>query len=264
MDLIKEFNLETYKQFTDGKKVLEANNKLCSYNSSIPRLNPVTLIDLQLMMTRYNLSARRMSTLYPFENLQLATSLDSQSLDTYLYSTSISATARAVMEVAVRAIFGFEASQLNALFGLVYGKSGGGSMDTLALTEKDCAQENRIKGGAQQISTKLLEAVQKVSNERYPTHVVFETALDELIQDNNDTCQLVFKSVKDNTKKSVFTAKKVISSIPTSEYTKIKFTPDLPFYKRNVFKFCQMGNYAKLIGKKLYLSLIHISQGIVR
>lgn len=44
-----------------------------------------------------------------------------------------------------------------------------------------------------------------------------------------------------------FKAKKVISSIPLNQYQHIKFNPELPEHKRNVFKFSQMGNLNKFV-----------------
>ena len=39
----------------------------------------------------------------------------------------------------------------------------------------------------------------------------------------------------------------MISSIPINQYSNVKFEPELPYFKRNVFKFMQMGNYIKFI-----------------
>lgn len=44
-----------------------------------------------------------------------------------------------------------------------------------------------------------------------------------------------------------FKAKKVISSIPINQYVHVKFEPELPIVKRNVFQFTQMGNLIKFL-----------------
>ncbi len=44
-----------------------------------------------------------------------------------------------------------------------------------------------------------------------------------------------------------FNSKKVISTLPTNQYAKVNFIPELPVIKLHVYKFCQMGNYIKFL-----------------
>lgn len=49
MELIKELDLETYKQFQDGKKVYHMGGpgaRVRTYRSSIPTLSPLVMMDL--------------------------------------------------------------------------------------------------------------------------------------------------------------------------------------------------------------------------
>jgi monoamine oxidase len=246
--LLKDLNIETYKQFADGKKVLELNGKQSTYSSNIPKISPLGLIDLKWIMTKFNIGAKRISTLYPFENIHLANHLDSINLEQYLYTNSLSTKARSIMECAIKTIYGLESTQLNSLFALMYGKSGGGSVESLCFTEKDCAQEKRIKYGAQQISQKLLNRILD-SHEKASNKILFNTQLMEINQNEsnlNEPCVVVTKNTQSGLVEK-FYAKKIISSIPINHYVNVKFSPELPFYKRNVFKFCQFGNYSKFI-----------------
>jgi monoamine oxidase len=257
--LLNKFGIETYKQQIDGKKVLEANKKLTIYKSSIPRISLFSLLDLNWIMTKFNIGAKRMNTIYPFENLSLANHLDSINLEQYLYSNSLSARARSIVEAAVRAIYGVESNQINALFGLMYGKSAGGTMEALALAEKNCAQEKRIKGGAQQLSDCLLNCILFDSSNPPPTRLSNNAALlmnrvlvevNQTIKSQNDDktclCQVIVQNKQYNDTEK-YLCKKLISSIPINQYVHVKFEPELPFYKRNLFKFCQFGNYIKVI-----------------
>lgn len=247
--ILKDLNIETYKQFADGKKVLEINGKQSTYNSNIPKISPLALIDFKWIMTKFNIGAKRISTLYPFENIHLANHLDSINLEQYLYTNSLSTKARSIMEGAIKTIYGLESTQLNSLFALMYGKSGGGSLESLCFTEKDCAQEKRIKYGAQQISEKLLGIVLKGSNEKTSNKILFNTQLMEINQNESnldEPCVVVTRNTQSGVEEK-FYAKKIISSIPINHYVNVKFSPELPFYKRNLFKFCQFGNYSKFI-----------------
>ena len=59
----------------------------------------------------------------------------------------------------------------------MYVNSGGGNVENLALSETGCAQEKKIKGGAQQISEKMLEFALSHSDQ---DKIMFNMALKEV------------------------------------------------------------------------------------
>lgn len=240
--LINELGIETYRQFDTGKKVLETNRKIVTYNSSIPKISLMSLVDLQLMMMKISSSCKKVSTLNPFENQAFAQSLDLINLESMLGSKSFTSTSRSIIDPTIRTIFGTELSQINGLFGSMYVKSGGGSVEKLALTEKGCAQEKRVKGGTMQISEKLLKAAGL-----YDT-LLLNRALVQINQLNGESgpVEIVVKNTVDGSV-SVLKSKKVVSSIPLNQYAFVEFKPELPWYKRNVYQHCQMGNLIKFI-----------------
>ncbi len=84
-----------------------------------------------------------------------------------------------------------------------------------------------------------------------PDHfnVLLNTLVIEIRQNESDLDQPV-EVVTQNTitgERRTFKARKVISSMPVNQYEKVKFVPELPFIKKNVFKFYQPGNYMKCI-----------------
>jgi monoamine oxidase len=84
-----------------------------------------------------------------------------------------------------------------------------------------------------------------------PDHfnVLLNTLVIEIRQNESDLDQPV-EVVTQNTvtgERRTFKARKVISSLPVNQYEKVKFVPELPFVKRNVFKFYQPGNYMKYV-----------------
>jgi monoamine oxidase len=107
-----------------------------------------------------------------------------------------------------------------------------------------------VKGGTQQISTRLLDSIFKASNVKTIDEVIqLNTALVRIEQNENDETSLV--SVKTRNTKTgnerTFKAKKIISSIPVNQYFKVSFEPELPNYKRNFFKYFVADNYIKYI-----------------
>ena len=79
-----------------------------------------------------------------------AAALDAQTLATYFATNLSSASARSILEVAVKAIFGTGSGELSLLFALFYLHAGGG-LTNLARTTGG-AQEARFAGGSQQLA----------------------------------------------------------------------------------------------------------------
>ena len=116
---MNDLNIETYRQFDDGNKLLEANGKISVYNSSVPCSSFLSWIDMQLYMKRVDKHVVKTSTVDPYENKALADHLDSMNLKDYLFSKSMTPTVRSIFTSNMRTIFGLELSQVNALFGLM-------------------------------------------------------------------------------------------------------------------------------------------------
>lgn len=241
--LLKELNIETYRQFDKGTNVLESNGKLITYKGQIPRISILGLIDLSLIISKINRNANTLDTLDPCLS-DTAAKLDSYNSKQFLYDSSFTQSAKSIMDAAIRTVYGLEANQLNALHALSYVKSGG-SIEALTLTEPNCAQEKRVKGGTQQISEKLLEILLKNNSKHLPCQAFFNRPIVEIKQGKN-LVEVTALNTQNN-EIEVYYAMKVISSIPLNQYQHVKFTPDLPFYKKNVFNSCKIGNYIKVI-----------------
>jgi monoamine oxidase len=84
-----------------------------------------------------------------------AAELDEQTLATYFAGHLASASARSILEVAVKAIFGAGSGELSLLFALFYLHAGGG-LTNLARTTGG-AQERRFVGGSQQLAGGMAE-----------------------------------------------------------------------------------------------------------
>jgi monoamine oxidase len=236
--LIKDLNLETYKQHDDGIKVLETNGSIVKYNSKIPRINLPALVDLQLIISKINRNAGKVSTIEPY-NSSYAAALDSTNIKQFLYSSSFTSSSKSIIDAAIRTVYGLEPSQLNTLFALMYVKSGNGTIESLTLTEKNCAQEKKVKGGTQQISERMLEYVLDNGD------ALFERPIVEVDQTGDVVKCTVMNTVTG--KEEIYYGRRIVSSVPLNQYAFIRFKPELPFYKKNVFSFCKIGNYMKIL-----------------
>ena len=74
--------------------------------------------------------------------------------------------------------------------------------------------------------------------------IVIEIKQNEI--DDNEPVEIITQNTLTG-KIDTFKARKVISSLPINQYSKVTFKPQLPFVKRNLFKYYQPGNYMKCI-----------------
>ncbi len=61
MALLKELELDVYRQYTEGKKIQQlGGNKIKAYSSQIPPLSFAALIDLHLFMRKVTTKSKSM------------------------------------------------------------------------------------------------------------------------------------------------------------------------------------------------------------
>jgi len=152
--LAKELGLETFRTHTRGKKVLEVDGKVSTYKSSIPSLSLVSLIQMQGALSYVDRVRKRVEPTAPLAG-DRADQLDSETLETWRRRFMKSDTINAVMDAAIRTLFGAEARDLSALYFLMFLNAGGGLM---RLVEADGgAQQDRFVVGAQALALGLAE-----------------------------------------------------------------------------------------------------------
>ena len=150
--LVDHLGLETARTHTDGKKVLEVEGKVSTYKRSITSMSVPNLIQLTGVLSYVNRVRKRVSPSSPM-SAEGATALDGETLETWRSRVVKSAKITAVIDAAVRSIFGAEARDISALYFLMYINAGGGMLN---LTEaQGGAQQDWIVGGAQALALAL-------------------------------------------------------------------------------------------------------------
>lgn len=150
--LIDRLGLTRFPTFTEGTKVLEIDGQIRTYSGSIPTLSPLGLVQLQLLLSVLERTMGKVDPAAP-ELAPGAPRLDATTVDSFRRRWGSRRDVRAVMDAALRAIFGAEADEMSALHFLAYLNAGGGF---LALAEaKGAAQQDRIAEGAQALVTGL-------------------------------------------------------------------------------------------------------------
>lgn len=154
--LARELGVETYAQYTQGKRTMDVGGRVSTYSGTIPRLSPLKLIELQLAMSRMARLFSRVDAADPMRSRD-ARSLDAVSLDHTMRSWLKAEDSRQLFSAVIRVVFGAEPHDLSTLYFAQYVKAGGG-FETLVESEKG-AQATRFKGGAQRLSLGMAAAL---------------------------------------------------------------------------------------------------------
>ncbi len=148
--LAGELGVRTFPTWTAGQGIELRDGARNPYVGLIPTSDAegaaegiATMLDLDLAALELPLDA-------PWETPDAA-ALDGQTLAGWLDAHLESKSARAILEVAVKAIFGTGSGELSLLFALFYLGAGGG-LANLARTTGG-AQESRFAGGSMQLAT---------------------------------------------------------------------------------------------------------------
>jgi monoamine oxidase len=152
--LAAELGVETFPTYIDGQNVLELGGRISRYSGTIPRLNPISLAEVEIARRRIDSLAKRIPLDAPWEAPD-AERLDGITVGAWLRRTVRTRSARRLVEIAVRTVFGADTSDASLLYALWYFRAGGG-FDSLVDTEGG-AQQDRFVGGSQLISLRLAE-----------------------------------------------------------------------------------------------------------
>jgi monoamine oxidase len=152
--LIRELGLETFPTYTRGKNLFERRGRLRRYRGTIPRVSPLALAEIGLVIRRINRMTRKLDPERPWTAPQAA-EWNSQTFATWMRRNVRTRTARDMMRLAIWAVWASEPEDLSLLHVLFYIRSAG-SMEVLLDTEGG-AQDSRIVGGSQLISIRMAE-----------------------------------------------------------------------------------------------------------
>ena len=150
--LAHELGVEIFPQAHRGKNVLLLNGQRGVYRGTIPALPLAGLAALQLAIMRIDRLARTVPLDDPAA-ARRAAEWDAQTAGDWLQRHVRRDNARAVLRIAINAIFAAEPEELSLLFFLFYVHSGGGLMSLSEIRRG--AQQDRLVGGAQQLSERM-------------------------------------------------------------------------------------------------------------
>ncbi|KAH8900146.1 hypothetical protein GQ53DRAFT_869502 [Thozetella sp. PMI_491] len=158
------------------------------------------------------------------------TSLDSLTFEAYLRSRGADEVAMATATVWTRAMLGQEPKDISCLYFLNYCKSGGGLLQ-MRSDRKDGGQYLRVRQGTQVFSTGLASSLPEGS-------IRLSSPVQAVVQEANRT-------VKVQAGGKVYSARKVITTVPGPVLKTITFSPRLPPVKQLYADSLTYGYYTK-------------------
>ncbi|KAJ5609038.1 hypothetical protein N7528_009605 [Penicillium herquei] len=225
--IAKRYGAEVIVQNTQGKAVLENwEGNVSSFEyGEVPNFDEETRKNVTEIRDMCEAECQQLDTWRPRN-----TELDAMTLEAFLRSRGASKAAMGTATVWTRAMLGVEPCDISALYFLNYCKSGGGLL-IMRSDRKDGGQYLRVRGGTQTLSKGLASSL--------PAGVLrLETPVQSIVQEQGG-------SIKVQAGGSVYSATKVITTLPGPALKNVSFYPPLPSAKRAWTESLYYGYYTK-------------------
>ena len=223
--LAGEFSVGTISQHSDRKNIVDLEGKLRHFTGTIPKLGPLTLLDLGRLQFSLGRLAKRVSSEAPWESSNGR--LDGMSLDDWLRAKHFGSRARTLLAIAGRTVWGAEPRELSLLYVLHY-ISGAGGVTALLDTDGG-AQHDRFDGGALTIAERMADQL----GER----VVLDAPVKSVRSDDAGVSAI--------SSKLTVRARQAIVALPPPLCASIEFDPALSERRGSLQKAWRMGALTK-------------------
>ncbi|MES2516528.1 MAG: flavin monoamine oxidase family protein [Bacteroidota bacterium] len=226
-ELIREFDLQTFPTFDEGKSTLLMNGKIKNYKGLIPPLPIPSLLSLDGAIKKITKLSKTVNLQEPWKTPD-AEHWDGMTLQTWMDKQMFFDTAKKLFRIASEAIWAVSPSELSMLHAMFYTKSGT-DFDTL-MNVKNGAQEERILGGAMSVALKMAAS--------FPVDTIrFNSPVKTIIQDD-EGIEVIGKDFN-------YKARKVIVAIPPTLAGRIDYQPILPANRDQLLQRIPMGTVWK-------------------
>lgn len=220
--LAREFGVETFRTFDEGRSTQYFRGQVRRYKGLIPPLPIGALLSLDLAIRRLNRMAKLVDLTQPWKTPN-ARQLDSMTLATWMAGQMRFGVARQFFRIAAEAIWAADPAQISLLHALFYVKSGR-NLDTL-MSIKDGAQQERFVGGAQTIADRMAA--------KFSGRIMYNAPV-RAINQPSDQVQVV-------TEKTTYTAQRVIVTVPPALQSRLDFGPLLSAQRAQLIQRMPMG-----------------------
>jgi monoamine oxidase len=217
--------VETFPTYCDGWNLLHYKGKTLRHRGLIPpRISPHVLIDFVQAQLRLDLMAKRVPLDRPWD-ARNALEWDGMTLETWLRRSMFSRGGRALMDLAITAVFAAEARELSLLHFLFYTRSGGLSRELIA------AQDLRFVGGSQEVATRQARAL--------TNDVLTSTPIRSIRQDRG--------GVEVCSDHAQIRGQRAIVTVPPTLAGRIQYSPPLSADRDQLMQSAPMGSVVKVL-----------------
>ena len=154
--LASDLGVDTFPTHGRGHNVIEYGGSLRRYRGTIPRINPLVLVDVERAQRRLNRLSRSVPLQAPWEAPNAA-KLDGQSAATWMRRNLATKGGRTLLELGIEAVWAAQPEDMSLLHMLFYIRSAG-SLEMLFDTEGG-AQQDRFVGGSQLIPLRMADGL---------------------------------------------------------------------------------------------------------
>ncbi|KAH8655413.1 putative flavin-containing amine oxidase [Xylariales sp. PMI_506] len=225
--LAKRYGAELIVQNTQGNAVLEDFDGECSpfEYGELPNFDDTTRKNVEQIRDMVEADCQAVDTWKPKD-----TSLDSLTFEAYLRSRGASEAAVTTATVWTRAMLGQDPRDISALYFLNYCKSGGGLLQ-MRSDRKDGGQYLRVRQGTQIFAKGLASSLPQDA-------IRLSSPVQAISQESGRT-------IKVQSAGTVFSTRKVITTVPGPALKNISFYPRLPPVKQVWVESLTYGYYTK-------------------
>jgi monoamine oxidase len=154
--LAAEVGVETFPTHTEGANLLRLDGRRQRYSGTIPRLNPLALLDVYRALRKLNRLSSRIDPEAPWRSPDAAR-LDATSFAAWIDRSMLSAKAKRLLALVGRTAWGAEPAEMSLLHIAFYLRAAG-SFELLTDVEGG-AQQDRFVGGSQEVAIRVAEAL---------------------------------------------------------------------------------------------------------
>ena len=208
--LMAEFGVEEYKQYLDGDAIMIVDGKKHRHAGTIPwSMSPWAVANLGVGLLEVGQMCKTVDHEAPWETKKAA-EWDRITLGEWLDSNVMSRQAREMLDMAFAGIYTSAASEVSLLWALHQMGSGGGPV--FVISNKDGAQDARVRGGMGAISGPIAAELGDVLHLSRPVHLIAQ-------DDDGVTVHADGATVR---------ARRAIVAVPLAVASQIHYEPMLP------------------------------------
>lgn len=227
-ELAREYGIAWYDTYNEGKNLLDLNEKLRSYTGLIPKMDVVSLINIDFVLKKLERMARRISVDTPWSHPS-AQHWDSLTLEAFVRKHCWTKNCYKVVRAGLETVYACELNEVSLLHALFYIRSGTNLNNLLSIEQG--AQQHRLEGGMQPLVEKMAEPFKTSIRLNAPVRSIRDTGNGIVVEADGWS----------------ITSSRVILAVPPVLISDIRFTPELPLRKTQLLQKMSMGIVGKVL-----------------